>query len=649
MHALVELGLNNALMALWFAVPAAIVSRWCRRPAVAHALWLLVLLKLVTPGLVPVSIPRPVVFAAPAGSEEHVAPAEGLPAVSSFLPEVDKAAIDQTSDEPQGAIALTLPDGRGSSSASECAIVESIAAIPDPEMTVSAGSHPPPLGAESLVALWLAGSFLAFAWTSLQVYRFRRLLRYAKRAPEDVQRRTRQLARRMQLRHCPIVWLLPGVVSPMLWAVGRRPRLLFPAELLARLDDKQQAAILAHELAHLRRRDHWVRLVEMVALGLYWWHPVAWWARHQLREAEEQCCDAWVVWTLAGAGRAYALALIRTVDFFSQVRPALPMGASGIGRVTQLRRRLTMIMQGTIPRSLSWAGCLAVCGLGLLLLVRLPIEAQQPPSTPPAVGESGSRDEQIESLRRAIQVLEQQKEADLKVREAALRVNQAEVEKVRAEVKEIAKQMADERSELARTEARYRKALAQLAKLEGAGSGSGSGSNRRNAVWNMAPSNLKPGPYAPMQGLSGAAMSGMGDPRAIELGQKLDRLQKALDELRSELHGQRQGPGGGVMAPPAADANTINNEAWYVAVSSKTTPADAQQALEKAQKACAATNHKNGYFLDTLAAALARLGRFEEAVKVQRQALATGELGSLTEGAQQRLQLYEANKPYSEN
>src|SRR5437667_428240 len=82
-------------------------------------------------------------------------------------------------------------------------------------------------------------------------------------------------------------------VSPVLWTIGRTPRLLFPAGLLERLDREQREALLAHELAHWRRRDHWVRLVELAVLVLYWWHPVVWWARRELHEAEEQCCDAW--------------------------------------------------------------------------------------------------------------------------------------------------------------------------------------------------------------------------------------------------------------------------------------------------------------------------------------------------------------------
>ena len=47
-----------------------------------------------------------------------------------------------------------------------------------------------------------------------------------------------------------------------------------------------------HALAHLRRRDHWVRYLELAATCAYWWHPAAWWARAALREAVDRWRDA---------------------------------------------------------------------------------------------------------------------------------------------------------------------------------------------------------------------------------------------------------------------------------------------------------------------------------------------------------------------
>ena len=68
--------------------------------------------------------------------------------------------------------------------------------------------------------------------------------------------------------------------------------------LLAQLDMREQRAILVHELAHLRRRDHWTNWFQLGLLAIYWWNPVAWWAHSRARRAVEECCDAWVVWAL---------------------------------------------------------------------------------------------------------------------------------------------------------------------------------------------------------------------------------------------------------------------------------------------------------------------------------------------------------------
>ena len=144
---------------------------------------------------------------------------------------------------------------------------------------------------------------------------------------------------------------MPVPIPPMLWAVLGKPRLLLPAALWEALAEEQRETLLVHELLHLRGRDHWVRRLELLTLGLYWWHPVAWWARRELREAEEQRCDAWVVGALPASAAAYAQTLLDTVAFLSRARCATPVGASSMGQVRVLKRRLTMILQGTTANS----------------------------------------------------------------------------------------------------------------------------------------------------------------------------------------------------------------------------------------------------------------------------------------------------------
>jgi hypothetical protein len=128
-----------------------------------------------------------------------------------------------------------------------------------------------------------------------------------------------------------------------------------------------------------------VRRLELLALGLYWWCPVAWWACRSLQAAEEECCDAWVVWALPGAAEAYATALVETVAFVSRSPAPPPVGASGAGHVPLLKRRLSMILLGTTPKGLSRPGLLLVLFLGAGLLPLLPSPALTEPAPGPAV------------------------------------------------------------------------------------------------------------------------------------------------------------------------------------------------------------------------------------------------------------------------
>ena len=120
-----------------------------------------------------------------------------------------------------------------------------------------------------------------------------------------------------------------------LWAVGGRAGLFFPESLLKHIEEPGRSALLVHELAHLRRRDHWVRWLELIVAGLYWWYPLVWLACRRLQAAEEECCDAWVVSELPGYGDAYAGALLETVDFLSAGPPPFrPSPAASAGCIT---------------------------------------------------------------------------------------------------------------------------------------------------------------------------------------------------------------------------------------------------------------------------------------------------------------------------
>ncbi len=372
-HLLLEWGLGNAAAAGLLALGAAlgeVVFR--RRPAVRHALWLLVLLKLVTPPLwtwevggkegIGVFGPEPGASMARATTRDD--PVE-LETSHLALPDPD---LDLDLD-------LDLDPDAAEEMAGSMVLAEVLAAQFEHFSNAAAVEW-----GRWLILAWGLGTAVTFAVAGSRIRRFQRLLVLAEPADASTCAEVAGVAARLGMSRPPTVRMVTGPVSPMVWAVGCRPTLIVPEPLWKRLDTESMATLLAHELAHLKRRDHWVRGLELLVTGLYWWFPLVWLARWAVRAAEEECCDAWVVWSFPGAARTYAEALLETLDFLAGAVPprAASVAASGLGPVSHLKRRMTMILRGSIRRQLSWGGLLAVMSGEAVLLPMAPSWAQRP-------------------------------------------------------------------------------------------------------------------------------------------------------------------------------------------------------------------------------------------------------------------------------
>ena len=110
-----------------------------------------------------------------------------------------------------------------------------------------------------------------------------------------------------------------------------------------------------------------MRRLELIVIGVYWWFPVAWWAMRKLRDAEESCCDGWVLWALPESATPYATALVSTVSFVSS--PArMPIAASGAATFRGLQRRLTMILKQPPARGVSRPMAVALFAIAMLVI-----------------------------------------------------------------------------------------------------------------------------------------------------------------------------------------------------------------------------------------------------------------------------------------
>jgi len=220
----------------------------------------------------------------------------------------------------------------------------------------------PPVPAE----VWMLGIAVLFCAKLSRILKCRSLLGKTRTAPSSVAAEVRAVACALGLNRVPQVLMVDANVSPMVWC-GRGIRLVLPMELWSQLDTAGRRAVLCHELAHLKRRDHWMLWLDQVAAVVYWWHPVVWWVRRRVHEEAENSCDAWVTWLLPQGRRAYAQALLRTTEFVQCKASAAPIAGIGVvsGRAERFARRIKMVMTESAKPRLSGAGVVMALALAL--------------------------------------------------------------------------------------------------------------------------------------------------------------------------------------------------------------------------------------------------------------------------------------------
>ena len=117
-----------------------------------------------------------------------------------------------------------------------------------------------------------------------------------------------------------------------------RPVILLPVTALTGLSESQLRAILAHELAHIRRHDYLVNLLQTAIETLLFYHPAVWWVGKQIRQQREHCCDDIAV-ALTGDPVAYAAALADMEEIRARI-PQPALAANGGELLPRIRRLL---------------------------------------------------------------------------------------------------------------------------------------------------------------------------------------------------------------------------------------------------------------------------------------------------------------------
>ena len=197
------------------------------------------------------------------------------------------------------------------------------------------------------VALWLAGAFVQ----ALRLYGGWRVAQRLKRQgtrpvgtawEESLARLRRQLRVRRAVR------LFESALVEVPTLVGwLKPVVLVPASALAGLTPRQLEALIAHELAHVRRHDYLVNLLQTLVETLLFYHPAVWWVSRQVRIERENACDDLAVEATRGGAVAYARALADLEQLRSAAQPArLAVASDGGSLVARVRR----LVGGPAPR-----------------------------------------------------------------------------------------------------------------------------------------------------------------------------------------------------------------------------------------------------------------------------------------------------------
>lgn len=223
------------------------------------------------------------------------------------------------------------------------------------------------------VLVWLLGSLAVVARLVAGVMT---LDRWSGEGGPVTQPAWRSALARLAPRRTPRLIATTRLGGPVSWGVPPGTILVDSASLS---DASAAEAILAHELAHLRRGDWMFLMLSRLMLAVFWFNPVVWMVHAALVARTEEAADAAAV---TGMDRqTYAHALVRLASQPAASSPALWASTAMAGDVRLLKKRIACLMSDQAPRSRPLAVALAVAGLSL---VATPIAALQVTQDPPA-------------------------------------------------------------------------------------------------------------------------------------------------------------------------------------------------------------------------------------------------------------------------
>jgi beta-lactamase regulating signal transducer with metallopeptidase domain len=251
-----------------------------------------------------------------------------------------------------------------------------------PAVAIAPATAAPSDIVQALIGVWAVGAVLALAWWGLRAWSLARMIR-AYRLPEGnrLLTRARELAAGVPAELDLVV--SPAGIGPAVCGF-RRTTIILPQSLVDACDWEMLRPVLAHELAHAARRDPLVTALGSLVLCLWWFHPLMWWAVDSTKRVSERCVDRAVLGEWRVRLVDYARSLLKVVELRSQLR--LSYGLTGLRPCGITAERLELLRtdprQARTQRSVhQW---LVAITLGCIFLPGAPLAALQTKCTGPA-------------------------------------------------------------------------------------------------------------------------------------------------------------------------------------------------------------------------------------------------------------------------
>jgi beta-lactamase regulating signal transducer with metallopeptidase domain/peroxiredoxin/protocatechuate 3,4-dioxygenase beta subunit len=349
------------------------------RAVFRYWIWMLVLLKLVLPP----SLCSPLSFGTWFG--------QTLEAPTAALYEAATPPEQKPQDlwQPQAPLGDGLvpsaPIAKGFALDAATPVVTPPAPTPQTEYNATRTTATPAPAEPITSVSWQALVLLAWAATALallllllqRAWFVRGLVAQAQEAPPKLLAALDECRGRVGLARPIALRVSPNATSPAVCGL-LHPVILIPKNLTPKLPPRDLQAVLLHELAHVKRGDLWVNLIQTLLQIAYFYNPLLWLANLMIRRVREQAVDEAVLVAMGETARDYPEMLINVAKLAFRKRPALSLRLIGVVESkSALSGRIKHILGRPLPKTAK-LGLLGLVAVFLVAAVLLPMAKARP-------------------------------------------------------------------------------------------------------------------------------------------------------------------------------------------------------------------------------------------------------------------------------